>query len=82
MTDKPNPTQARVADWVESYPDFYRHGDVAMREPFQIYQIMQVDEPSLRETMLEFFADGWRYMLTGAALASAGACIGLALYFK
>lgn len=72
MTDKPNPTQARVADWVESYPDFYQSGHV----------VMQVDEPSLRETMLEFFADGWRYMLTGAALASAGACIGLALYFK
>lgn len=72
MTDKTKPTQARVADWANEYPQFYQNGHVDM----------QVDEPSLRETMLAFFADGWRYMLTGAALASAGVCIGLAIYFK
>lgn len=37
---------------------FYKHGNIAM----------QIDEPSLRETLIAFFADGWLYMLVGASI--------------
>lgn len=69
MTDKTNPTHARVADWANKYPDFYQNGHVAM----------QVDEPD-ESPYVAVLQD----MLLGAALALAavGVCIGLALYFK
>ncbi len=64
------PSQARVADWVKAYPDFYEH-----------FQITPIDAPSFRAAMLAFFDDGCRFMLC-AALLSAVVCVGLALYFK
>ena len=71
-------SQARVADWVEAFPDFYQNEAINMPEPFQI---APVDEPSLCETMRAFFDNGCRFMLC-AALLAAVLCIGLALYFK
>jgi hypothetical protein len=47
-----------VAQWLAQHPEFYQHGDI----------VMQVDEPSFRETLTVFFAN-WRYMVLGALVA-------------